>query len=534
MKAVSPTLFPTSAPHADHVGDSTAGAEEFGAVIAAALGIAQQPMPVIQTATSSSPGRGPAVIDSSSEADANRRADSADTTTHQSRTSPSSTSSTTRTSDRSADDTKAATAAHSKSTSAEKASSGRADVPDAKASKPGATPSKLAGAVKQSALPVNPAGDPLVKGTVSGAKSGTPSAAQVPAAAQAKVKQLPRVPKNAATTTPAAAIAVPAMGVQGGTAPNATSKRSAPQSANLDLRHRGLANDDTKAAGPAPITIKTSDVTKPPVVPPSAPTSADSLAQASSVAATATQLSAMPSARVHTADPSSVKGKPDNAGDAKSTTAAVPGNVDVSLVATAPPVPSTPLTPPAPHAAQATVPNTVPNQIVQVLMPLRTAKDGNYTVSLQLHPAELGPVTVRVAVHDGILSVQLTADQQSGHDALHSSLTDLRTQLQASGLRVGDVDLGNRGAVSQQQLGNPSNQGAFGQAGQGGQGSQHGAHPQPQYTPTGYGDGNDRHPSSGSDWYGRSDDQPGRDSADTRRRNITVGSSDDAALDVRI
>lgn len=96
----------------------------------------------------------------------------------------------------------------------------------------------------------------------------------------------------------------------------------------------------------------------------------------------------------------------------------------------------------APQQAQPQQPypsGLVSQQVVQVLVPLRTAKDGDYTLSLQLHPAELGAVTVRVEVQQGVLSVQMSADHAHGHDALSQSVADLRTQLQASGVRTGDI-----------------------------------------------------------------------------------------------
>jgi flagellar hook-length control protein FliK len=83
--------------------------------------------------------------------------------------------------------------------------------------------------------------------------------------------------------------------------------------------------------------------------------------------------------------------------------------------------------------------------------PLRSAGNGNYTLALQLHPADLGPVTVHVAVNDGVLSVQLVPDQSHGRDALTSSLSDLRNQLQAGGMRVGDIDIATKATLSQQQ-----------------------------------------------------------------------------------
>jgi flagellar hook-length control protein FliK len=137
-------------------------------------------------------------------------------------------------------------------------------------------------------------------------------------------------------------------------------------------------------------------------------------------------------------------------------------------------------------------------QIVQVVAPLRTAKDGDYTLSLQLHPADLGPVTVRVDVHQGVLSVHMVADHAQGHDALNQSLNDLRSQLEAGGVRTGDIGLGTRSSLSQQ-----------------GGGQQQAPSQQPADTPAGRDGSTDRRP------------------ANSRGERVTV-SSNDAALDVRI
>jgi flagellar hook-length control protein FliK len=92
----------------------------------------------------------------------------------------------------------------------------------------------------------------------------------------------------------------------------------------------------------------------------------------------------------------------------------------------------------------------VSQQIVQVVAPLRSAKNGDYTLSLQLHPADLGAVTVRVEVQQGVLSVHMSAEHAHGHDALNQSLADLRTQLQSNGVRTGDIVVAAKPSVAPQ------------------------------------------------------------------------------------
>lgn len=224
---------------------------------------------------------------------------------------------------------------------------------------------------------------------------------------------------------------------------------------------------------------------------------------------------------------------------------------DSALQAAAPIAPTAPTTlapqPATPSAPQA----AVPQQIVQVLAPLRSAGDGNYTLSLQLHPADLGPVTVHVAVNDGVMSVQLVPDQSHGRDAITGSLSDLRNQLQAGGIRVGDIDVGTKTSLSQQQNGQAGSQGGNqnGQAGQNsGQFSQHngsqqnGQSPFGQHDPSGY--DTNRQPvfSGGSGDHGQQgrSHHPGAGVGDSAlsgehlaRAGRSTG-SDDIALDVRI
>lgn len=162
--------------------------------------------------------------------------------------------------------------------------------------------------------------------------------------------------------------------------------------------------------------------------------------------------------------------------------------------------PATPPAPPAPGGQPFVEP--VPDQLVRVLMPLRGAADGEYTMSLQLRPAEFGDVTVLVSVRDGVLSVALRGSDTAANHALQDALPDLHHQLRSDGIRVGDLGLlpltpavaaqpgqhagqsgqqfqpsGNQPAL---QLGQPDRQGQQGQSGQHGQpGSQFGGNGHP-------------------------------------------------------
>ena len=67
--------------------------------------------------------------------------------------------------------------------------------------------------------------------------------------------------------------------------------------------------------------------------------------------------------------------------------------------------------------------------------------DGDYSVSVSMHPPELGEVRALLSLRGDILQVVLTPHQEIGHDALATALPALREQLASGGLHV-DVSLG--------------------------------------------------------------------------------------------
>ncbi len=147
---------------------------------------------------------------------------------------------------------------------------------------------------------------------------------------------------------------------------------------------------------------------------------------------------------------------------------------------------------PAPQAVAATgtVTTTTPaqtefstpqDQIVSVVAPLRTAADGTYTLSLQLHPADLGEITLHVQMHDGEMSVHIESAEAQTRDTLTAAIGQLRSAIAITGIKAGDIDVGSRSAQQQPQQQMSSNSGS-GQQGQhtGGHGfDQHGDSRQP-------------------------------------------------------
>jgi flagellar hook-length control protein FliK len=68
----------------------------------------------------------------------------------------------------------------------------------------------------------------------------------------------------------------------------------------------------------------------------------------------------------------------------------------------------------------------------------RPLSDGNgtYTVTVALHPAELGHVQAVMSLGGNDLQVSLTAQTQAGHDALSNTADALRDQLARGGVNV--------------------------------------------------------------------------------------------------
>jgi flagellar hook-length control protein FliK len=83
--------------------------------------------------------------------------------------------------------------------------------------------------------------------------------------------------------------------------------------------------------------------------------------------------------------------------------------------------------------------------VLQALTPLRHAPDGSYSLELQLHPRELGPVQVTVELRHGQLSIHLHAADAGAGDLLRAQLPDLREQLEAQGLLTAELDVGSGG-----------------------------------------------------------------------------------------
>ncbi len=77
---------------------------------------------------------------------------------------------------------------------------------------------------------------------------------------------------------------------------------------------------------------------------------------------------------------------------------------------------------------------------------------GVQTASLAIHPEELGPITIQIAVQDDVAKLQFTAVNGLTRDAIESALPRLRESLQENGIAMGQVNVsGDPSAQSGQE-----------------------------------------------------------------------------------
>jgi flagellar hook-length control protein FliK len=139
------------------------------------------------------------------------------------------------------------------------------------------------------------------------------------------------------------------------------------------------------------------------------------------------------------------------AGPAEAGIPAAPGTAGIAGVA-APQAaaPAAPVAEPqaAPPPAPAT-PTPAAAQLATRIVPLRLDADGVHRLTVNLHPADLGPVQVVAEIRNGDISVQLTGGTDAGTEALRQGLDDLRRELENSGF--GNCSLDLRQGNAQQQ-----------------------------------------------------------------------------------
>jgi flagellar hook-length control protein FliK len=101
-------------------------------------------------------------------------------------------------------------------------------------------------------------------------------------------------------------------------------------------------------------------------------------------------------------------------------------------------------TAPAGTAPVAPRPAPVVEQLVDRLGELTaTRADGDHEVTVQLDPAELGRVELRVRLHDDRVHVHLGAEERGTADLVRQHLPELRSALEAAGIATGGLDVGD-------------------------------------------------------------------------------------------
>jgi flagellar hook-length control protein FliK len=84
------------------------------------------------------------------------------------------------------------------------------------------------------------------------------------------------------------------------------------------------------------------------------------------------------------------------------------------------------------------------------IAPLRLDADGVHRLTVNLHPADLGPVQVVAEIRNGTVNVQLSGATDAGTDALRNAMDDLRRELEQAGFGDTTVDL-RQGSGQQEQ-----------------------------------------------------------------------------------
>jgi hypothetical protein len=80
-------------------------------------------------------------------------------------------------------------------------------------------------------------------------------------------------------------------------------------------------------------------------------------------------------------------------------------------------------------------------QVALHVLPLRVDGDGVHRLTVHLHPADLGQVSLVAEIRDGTISLQLAGATEVGREALRGALPDLRRELTESGFRECHLDL---------------------------------------------------------------------------------------------
>jgi flagellar hook-length control protein FliK len=109
-----------------------------------------------------------------------------------------------------------------------------------------------------------------------------------------------------------------------------------------------------------------------------------------------------------------------------------------------------PVTAPVPVARADAPPPPVAGQVAPVVATLASGPNGTHTMTLVLTPETLGPVEIRVTVHNGTIDLGLRGASDAGRAALLDALPDLRRDLESSGLSCSRLQVDREQAGSGQ------------------------------------------------------------------------------------
>jgi flagellar hook-length control protein FliK len=98
----------------------------------------------------------------------------------------------------------------------------------------------------------------------------------------------------------------------------------------------------------------------------------------------------------------------------------------------------------------AQLPSAPAAQVAQVVAPLREQPDGIHRLTVHLHPAELGPVSITAEVRAGQIHLHLAGATDAGREALRAALPDLHRELQQSGFSTSSLDVSHQPPPQQQ------------------------------------------------------------------------------------
>ncbi|MDQ0822684.1 flagellar hook-length control protein FliK [Arthrobacter sp. V4I6] len=134
-------------------------------------------------------------------------------------------------------------------------------------------------------------------------------------------------------------------------------------------------------------------------------------------------------------------------------------------------------TPAAPQPPSPAYPApTLQPQLARPLFTLAGAPDGQHTMTLQVTPEDLGPLTVRAQIDAAGVRIELFAPGEVGREAIRGILPELRKELADSGFGA-SLDVSDRSGPGGSSQDGAGRDGAGRDAQDGGRGSRNGADP---------------------------------------------------------